>query len=195
MDNTRNYGYLPKVADTTGENHVGHQPHQDVHSTPTELHNVYHKKCLCIPRRTMLWALGIFLIYEFYFILWVFIILVQRFLFWCNPKSAIYYLQQMTIANFAAFSKITNKVWYFMRIVCWQRFSCNIIPYFCQKLGKMSQNLSSAAVVIGALRVRVNTVRWPEQYPCTKNTIHCTYILPHRTATSSAHVGAPHNGQ
>ena len=29
----------------------------------------------------------------------------------------------------------------------------NIIPYFCQKLGKMSQNLSSAAVVIGALRV------------------------------------------
>ena len=29
---------------------------------------------------------------------------------------------------------------------------CNIIPYFCQKLGKMSQNLSIAAVVIGALR-------------------------------------------
>ena len=35
-----------------------------------------------------------------------------------------------------------------MRIVCW-----NIIPYFFHKLGKMSQNLSSAAVVIGALRV------------------------------------------
>ena len=34
-----------------------------------------------------------------------------------------------------------------------RRFSCNIIPYFCRKLGKMSQNLSSAAVVIGALRV------------------------------------------
>ena len=33
------------------------------------------------------------------------------------------------------------------------RFSCNIIPYFCQKFGKMSQKLSSAAVVIGALRV------------------------------------------
>ena len=30
----------------------------------------------------------------------------------------------------------------------------NIIPYFFRKLGKMSQNLSSAAVVIGALRVR-----------------------------------------
>ena len=30
----------------------------------------------------------------------------------------------------------------------------DIIPYFCRKLGKMSQNLSSAAVVIGALRVK-----------------------------------------
>ena len=28
------------------------------------------------------------------------------------------------------------------------------MPYFCGKLGKMSQNLSSAAVVIGALRVK-----------------------------------------
>ena len=34
------------------------------------------------------------------------------------------------------------------------RISCNIIPYFSRKLGKMSQNLSSAAVVIGALRVK-----------------------------------------
>ena len=34
------------------------------------------------------------------------------------------------------------------------RFSYNIIPYFCRKLGKMSQNLSSAAVMIGALRVK-----------------------------------------
>ena len=30
----------------------------------------------------------------------------------------------------------------------------NIIPYFFRKLGKMSQNLSSAAVVIGAFRVK-----------------------------------------
>ena len=49
-----------------------------------------------------------------------------------------------------------NKAWYFMRIV-WlsagRRFSWNIIPYFFQKLEKMLQNLSSAAVVIGALRV------------------------------------------
>ena len=33
-------------------------------------------------------------------------------------------------------------------------FSCNIIPYFCRKLGKILQNLSSAAVVIGALKVK-----------------------------------------
>ena len=63
----------------------------------------------------------------------------------------------MTIKNFAAFSKITNKAWYFMRIVCWQ--SCNIMPYFCRKLRKMSQNLSSAAVVIGALRVN-DQINW-----------------------------------
>ena len=33
-----------------------------------------------------------------------------------------------------------------------RRFSCNI-PYFCRKLGKVSQNVSYAAVVIDALRV------------------------------------------
>ena len=32
--------------------------------------------------------------------------------------------------------------------------SCNSIPYFCGKLGKMSQNLSPAAVVICPLRVK-----------------------------------------
>ena len=37
-----------------------------------------------------------------------------------NPESATYNLQQTTISNFAAFSKITNKACYFMRIVCWQ---------------------------------------------------------------------------
>ena len=36
-----------------------------------------------------------------------------------------------------------------------RRFSCNIIPNFCRKLGKVSQNLSSSAVVIGALRVKL----------------------------------------
>ena len=39
-----------------------------------------------------------------------------------------------------------------MRIICWH--DAGIIPYFCRKLGKMSQNLLSAAVVIGALRVK-----------------------------------------
>ena len=33
----------------------------------------------------------------------------------------------------------------------------NIMPYFCRDLGKMSQNLPSAAVVIDALRVKILT--------------------------------------
>ena len=36
--------------------------------------------------------------------------------------------------------------------------ACNIIPYFFRKFGKMLKNLSSAAVVIGALRVKTETV-------------------------------------
>ena len=51
-----------------------------------------------------------------------------------------------------------------MRMVCWQTIGMifhenrlqadywHDIPYFFQKLGKLWQNLSSAAVVIGALR-------------------------------------------
>ena len=34
------------------------------------------------------------------------------------------------------------------------RIVCQIIAYFIRKFGKMSQNLSSAAVMIGALRVK-----------------------------------------
>ena len=34
------------------------------------------------------------------------------------------------------------------------------IPYFIRKLGKMSQNLSSAAVVIGVVRLSSNTECW-----------------------------------
>ena len=41
-----------------------------------------------------------------------------------------------------------------MRIVCWQTILIKYHTFF-RKLGKMSQNLSSAAVVIGALRVNV----------------------------------------
>ena len=38
-----------------------------------------------------------------------------------------------------------------------RQFSCNIIPYFFLKLGKLLPNLSSAAVVIGDLRVNIVT--------------------------------------
>ena len=42
-----------------------------------------------------------------------------------------------------------------MRIVCWQTILMKYHTFFFQKLRKMSQNLSSAAVVIGALRVNL----------------------------------------
>ena len=84
-----------------------------------------------------------------------------------NPLSATYILQQTTKSNIAAFSKITNKACYFMRIVCWQtilhenrlladdshEISCLI--FLLGKLGKISQSLSSAAVVIVPLRVKI----------------------------------------
>ena len=41
-----------------------------------------------------------------------------------------------------------------MRIVCWQTILIKYRTFFFQKLGKMLKNLSSAAVVIGALRVK-----------------------------------------
>ena len=44
-----------------------------------------------------------------------------------------------------------------MRFVCWQTILMKYHTLFFRKLGKMSQNLSSAAVVIGALRVSVKT--------------------------------------
>ena len=48
------------------------------------------------------------------------------------------------------FSKITNKAWYFMRIiVCWQTILMKYTLFF--GIRKDSQNLSSASVVIGAL--------------------------------------------
>ena len=70
-----------------------------------------------------------------------------------------------------------------MRIVCWQTILMKYHTLFFRKLGKMSQNLSSAAVVIGALRVKKkyfrNTIRvsnsldpdqarcfgWPDLFP------------------------------
>ena len=41
-----------------------------------------------------------------------------------------------------------------MRIVCQQTILMKYHTLFFRKLGKMSQNLSSAVVVIGALRVK-----------------------------------------
>ena len=38
--------------------------------------------------------------------------------------------------------------------VCWQTILMKYHTFFFRKLGKMSENLSSAAVVIGALRVK-----------------------------------------
>ena len=42
-----------------------------------------------------------------------------------------------------------------MRIVCWQTILMKYHTLFFRKLGKMLQNLSSVAVVIGALRVNM----------------------------------------
>ena len=41
-----------------------------------------------------------------------------------------------------------------MRIVCWQTILMKYHTLFFSKSGKMSQNLSSDAVVIGTLRVK-----------------------------------------
>ena len=41
-----------------------------------------------------------------------------------------------------------------MRIICWQTILMKYNALFFRKLRKMSQNLSSAAVVIGALMVK-----------------------------------------
>ena len=58
-----------------------------------------------------------------------------------------------------------------MRIVCWQTILMKYHTFklfFFQKLGKMLQNLSSAALVIGALRVKAMTLSRtvPAKYLC-----------------------------
>ena len=66
------------------------------------------------------------------------------------------------------FFKNTNMQWYFMRIVCWQ---IAFDPYFFWKLGKILQNLSSAAVLIGALRVK--QVLWH----AVMTNVKCSFVL------------------
>ena len=60
-----------------------------------------------------------------------------------------------------------------MRIVCWQTILMKYHTLLFRKLGKMSQNLSSAAVVIGALRVKMTLTEplnnndqshWPKDF-------------------------------
>ena len=50
------------------------------------------------------------------------------------PLSATYNLQQTPNSNFTAFSKITNKGWYFMRIVCQQTILMKYHTLFISKI-------------------------------------------------------------
>ena len=59
--------------------------------------------------------------------------------------------QQFQILPF--FSNLTKQAWYFMRIVCWQTILMKYHTLFFSKNRKYVANLSSAAVVIGVLRV------------------------------------------
>ena len=52
-----------------------------------------------------------------------------------------------------------------MRIICWQIILMKYHTLFFFKLGKMSQNLLSAAVLIGALRVKNNVTIIPTSLP------------------------------
>ena len=45
-------------------------------------------------------------------------------------------------------------------LICWQTILMKYHTLFFRKLGKMSQNLSCAAVVIGALRVKPVYALW-----------------------------------
>ena len=49
------------------------------------------------------------------------------------------------------------------------------MPYFCRKLGKMSQNLSSSTVVIGALRVRL--IDFSQNDRRLKKYSHTIYVI------------------
>ena len=63
-------------------------------------------------------------------------------------------LQQTTISNVAAFSKMTNKAGYFTRIVCWQTILMKYHTLFFSKIRKDVAKFWFATVVIGALRVK-----------------------------------------
>ena len=69
-----------------------------------------------------------------------------------NPLSVTYSLQLTTISNFAAFSKLKNEAWYFMRIVCQQKILMKCLAISFSKIRNDAQNLLSAAFEIGASR-------------------------------------------
>ena len=64
-----------------------------------------------------------------------------------------------------------------MKIVCWQMILMKYHTYFFRKLGKVSQNLSSAAVVIGALRLAQSVCQ--------------TILIQTRTDVLSVMIGGP----
>ena len=66
-----------------------------------------------------------------------------------------------------------------MRIVCWQTILMKYHALFFRKSRKMLQNLSSAAVVIGALRVKPKN-RFNKQWHRASVSMHwliCSYVL------------------
>ena len=65
-----------------------------------------------------------------------------------------YYFMGLLISVYSLVHVAVMEVWESETLRIGRQFSCNIIPYFHRKLGKMCQSLSSAAVVIGALRVK-----------------------------------------
>ena len=112
-----------------------------------------------------------YLMFNVYGMLWMILTWCSMYLVCCGCwwySSTINHLTHkaplMTISNCAAFSKI-KKAWYFMKILCWLKITCwqtILMKYhtlFCRKLGKMLQNLSFAAVVIGALRFNIRGIR------------------------------------
>ena len=62
-----------------------------------------------------------------------------------------------------------------MRIVCWQTILMKHHTLFFRKLGKMSQNLSSAAVVIVALRV--NLSEFTDGFTFSEHNNHSVVLL------------------
>ena len=55
-----------------------------------------------------------------------------------------------------------------MKIVCWQKILMKYLTLFFSNLRMMSQNLSSAAVLIGTLKVKFSKKLFQEHYQSVK---------------------------